>query len=450
MSVRTHLARRRDRALRRAGAEALLAAGCAGIVALAGIARTGVAWPWLLAGCAWSAAAAAVALWRVPSRAALIEELDGGDGLVRTALAVAGGDASGSEALQRVVSQRAEARLAALPPVSWTPRLPRLSVALAVPALVLLGVELVSTSGPADLARGSSDRTETDLPGRVDAVLPHAAASLTTLLGKVVSAAGDPGVGSGLGGATASPADGAPPPPESPDAADAVGGAGAAASGSASQAPEGGGATPVEGAPAESEVLALAEPGPPGTSLGGYAGPRGPRIATDSSSAAPRQGGLSAPGARPTSSGESDAARPGQVHGDDRGELADHAERQGSASIEEGGISPEQGVTQRDAETKRPGQFGANDAAATDDRSVVPGAWLPPEVARTWIEGQLRTSSEGLLREVEEGNTGQRSTVDYQHMVVRYASVAEDAMVGELPSRRDFARRYFEALQEAE
>jgi len=72
-----------------------------------------------------------------------------------------------------------------------------------------------------------------------------------------------------------------------------------------------------------------------------------------------------------------------------------------------------------------------------------------PETGAEWLESQWSDSPQGIVRIIERGAFGERSSVDYRNLHESYAAVAENATDREeIPlTRRDYIQSYFEAIR---
>ena len=94
------------------------------------------------------------------------------------------------------------------------------------------------------------------------------------------------------------------------------------------------------------------------------------------------------------------------------------------------------------------GQGGKNDAAAID-RGVTAGERDEVAVAEEWVDSRWRAAPEGVVQAIEEGRSGGQSGIAYEEVFLRYAEIAEAAAGDDAlpPGRRDYIRRYFEAIR---
>lgn len=403
--------------------------------------------------------------WSSP--AALLRRADKpwGDDLLQTGQAIEAGSAQGSKALQAAVLARARALAHDRSSGAVAPlRAPWAALGLCLALLSLHGMagrRYGPAAAPA-LARSlEGGRMDGARPGQ--AALPARSPPSPDALAPVEAepAARKRGAGGGSAGE------------EGPDDAGDAGGSDSRA-------------TPTADAPAEAGWDPLA--GATGLWLpgsGGGAGQNGTlgsgRRDDTAGSAGPQAGGnlaaatddkgLAASGDAPADGADASAARgdldtvqqgegPAEEGAEDAvsdegaapgegGEEADDVEGEGDKAP----IPPEtrqgqdENLGKGESSAGRPGAGGANDASGSAAVAAMnaPPAW---KVASEWVEGQWRAAPATLLRTIEEGRTGRRSSQEFQAVAAQYRAIAEAASTPEAvpPTRRAYLNRYFDAL----
>jgi len=389
--------------------------------------------------------------------------------LLRTALSVEAGTASGDPVLAAQVLRDARARLAELAPLADRPfRVPREGVGALMMGIALCFVPL-PTAAEAPIARGGGLGPQADTPAaaRTTPRPLRVAFTDTPTAGEATDAASSSGSGdrASQGGAATGLSAGT------------AGSQGqTAASGDAASAQAEGGATPLTG----STGGRAREAGTAGTdelaqnSDGGSRGPTGEGDDAPEQSDTPvaDQDGRTMQSPVEQTAAETDAVRSDAETMGLASETPDDGDAKtrdvaGTLDVRTDGPqffdAEEKADDEQDGKggaggwtvgLSQPGRGGVNDASGSTWRTEA-GLDNPPDwtdAPSEWVDAAWQDSPAGVIRRVRGGEAGGRGTAEYQAAWHRYAAIAEsDAAFDEVPAgRRDLARAYFLAIAPSE